>query len=108
MLRLLALVTLASALAFAAGAEAHSDAVRTSRCGSITVRLGGNDYSYRVKIASGPATCTAARSVLRGFIARAVRPRGWFCTRGHSRDPWAASCARTSPRALVRAYLIAG
>ena len=45
---------------------------------------------------------------MRVYIARKAALRGWICFRGHSSDPWAASCARVSPRVLVRAYLIAG
>ena len=59
MRRLLALSVLASALVLAAGAEASSDAFRL--CGSITVRKGGNDYSYRLKVFVAPLECTTAR-----------------------------------------------
>ena len=44
------------------------------------------------------------RFILSGTIAR-----GWFCRYGHSRDAWAATCARTAKNApIVRAYLVAG
>lgn len=103
-------VAAAALLVYAAGAAAGaSPAAASARsCGSITLRLGGNDFSYRVRVVSGKVTCDAARRVTRVFILRATRPRGWFCTRGHGGDRWAASCARLSPAALVRAYLIAG
>jgi hypothetical protein len=48
MLRLLVVFVLASALVLAAGAEARPDAFRPRLCGSITVRKGGNDYSFRL------------------------------------------------------------
>ena len=102
------LVVAASLLLPAATASARPVRDGAVACGSITARLGGNDFSYRVRVVSGRVTCRNARLVLRGFIAHRVTPRGWFCTRGHSRDPWAASCARLSPQAVVRAYLIAG
>jgi len=96
-------------LALAATAPAAARRTTASRaCGQITVRLGGNDFSYRIVLESGRATCTTARSTLRTFIVRSVTPRGWFCARGHSADKWAAACSRLSPRAVVRAYLIAG
>lgn len=108
-MRTLAVLALcALPLLLAAGAAGRPSAQSAKACGSITVRLGGNDFSYRVKVVSERMACTTARSTMRGFIARKVTPRGWFCTRGHSQDAWAASCARLSPRALVRAYLIAG
>jgi len=107
-IRVLVVLLLGSTLA-AGSASAQGGAFRPRACGSITVRLGGNDYSYRVKEFLGPAPCRTARSVLRGFIARSTVPHGWFCGRGHSYDRWAASCARTGSRStLVRAYLIAG
>jgi hypothetical protein len=100
----LALVLFALTVAPAAA----QPATPSRACGHITVRLAGNDYSYRIVLESGRATCTTARSTLRTFIVRSVSPRGWFCARGHSADRWAAACARKTPRALVRAYLIAG
>src|SRR6266511_3965804 len=54
MLRLLVVFVLASALVLAAGAEARPDAFRPRLCGSITVRKGGNDYSYRLKVFVAP------------------------------------------------------
>jgi hypothetical protein len=101
------LLVLVLPLLLVASASARPYAPR-AQCGSITARLGGNDFSYRVRLVSGHVTCTRARTVIRVFIVRGSAPRGWFCSRGHSRDAWAASCARLSPRALVRAYLIAG
>ena len=42
------------------------------------------------------------------FILNGTVPRRWFCRYGHSRDAWAATCARTAKTApIVRAYLIA-
>src|SRR5215212_6215754 len=109
MRRLLALSVVASALAVAAGAEARSNAFRPRSCGSITVRQGGNDYSYRVKVFVAPVDCTTARKVMSRFIVRGAVPRRWFCRYGHSADRWAAACARTgSGNPIVRAYLIAG
>ena len=50
----------------------------------------------------GAATMT--RFILSGTI-----PRRWFCRYGHSRDAWAATCARTAKNApIIRAYLVAG
>ena len=102
----LALALVAAALLAAPAAAQRTAPARA--CGRITVLLGGNDFSYRIVLESGHATCTSARFTLRTFIVRSVTPRGWFCARGHSADKWAAACARKSPRALVRAYLIAG
>jgi hypothetical protein len=90
--------------ALTAAPAAAQPATPSRACDRITVRLAGNDYSYRIVLESGHAT----RSTLRTFIVRSVSPRGWFCARGHSADRWAAACARKTPRALVRAYLIAG
>ena len=105
-MRIALLLAVASLLFLAGEASARPHA---AACGTITARLGGNDFTYRVRVVSGRVTCRNARLVLRGFIAHAVRPRGWFCTRGHSKDAWAASCARVAaPRATVRAYLVAG
>ena len=81
----------------------------TRACRQITVRLGGNDFSYRIVIVSGRISCVIARKVMRLYITRNyVALRGWICFRGHSSVPWAASCAGGAPRVLVRAYLIAG
>jgi sarcosine oxidase gamma subunit len=96
------------AAALLATPAAAQQSARSRACGHITVRLGGNDFSYRIVLESGRATCTTARSTLRTFIVRAVAPGDWYCARGHGADRWAAACARKSPRALVRAYLIAG
>ncbi|SRR6266516_1401944 len=104
-MRLALALVVAALLATPAAAR---QSVPARACGQITVRLGGNDFNYRIVLESGHATCTTARSTLRTFIVRSVTPRGWFCARGHSADKWAATCARKTPRALVRAYLIAG
>ena len=105
-MRIALLLAVASLLLFAGEAAARPPA---KACGTVTARLGGNDFTYRVRVVSGRVTCRNARLVLRGFIAKAVTPRGWFCARGHSKDAWAASCARTAaPRATIRAYLVAG
>ncbi len=109
MLRLLVVFVLAAALVLAAGAEARPDAFRPRLCGSITVRKGGNDYSYRLKVFVAPVECTTAQKVMSGFIMRGAVPRRWFCRYGHSADRWAAACAHTgSGNPIVRAYLIAG
>jgi hypothetical protein len=101
------LLVLVLPLLLVASASARPHAAH-AQCGSITARLGGNDFTYRVRVVSGHAACIRARTVMRVFIVHASTPRGWLCSRGHSRDAWAASCARLTPRALVRAYLIAG
>jgi hypothetical protein len=102
------LAVLAAALAVAAGAAAQPASPAARACGTVTARLGGNDFTYRVKLVSGRVECATARRVVRRFIAGGVVTRGWTCARGHSRDRWGAGCARLSPSALVRAYLVAG
>jgi hypothetical protein len=108
--RLLLLVLAhASALAFAAGAEARSGAFKPRRCGEITVRQGANDYTYRIKVFQAPLACATAQTTMTRFILGGVTPKRWFCRYGHSRDAWAATCARTASNApIVRAYLVAG
>jgi hypothetical protein len=108
-MRLLAAVALVSALAFAAGAEAGSHAFAPRKCGQITVRKGGSDYTYRIKVFQAPLACTTAQVTMSRFIQSGTVPRRWFCRFGHSRDAWAATCARTATNApIVRAYLVAG
>ena len=109
MRRLLVLSVLVSALVLAAGAEAGSSAFKPRKCGEITVRKGGNDYTYRIKVFQAPLACTTAQTMMSHFILNGTVPRRWFCRYGHSRDAWAATCARTAKTApIVRAYLIAG
>ena len=112
MLSLRRAVAAAAAALFVCGAATAANApharLSARACGSITARLGGNDFSYRIRVVSESVSCVAARRVMRTFITQATRPRAWFCARGHGSDRSAASCARLSPAALVRAYLIAG
>jgi hypothetical protein len=109
MRRLLALSVLASTLALATGVEAGSGAFLPRKCGQITVRKGGNDYTYRIKVFQAPLACPTAQLTMSRFILSGTIPRRWFCRYGHSRDAWAATCARTAKNApIVRAYLIAG
>ena len=109
MMRLLLAIALASALAVAAGAEAGSRAFAPRKCGQITVRKGGNDHTYGIKVFQAPLACSTAQLTMTRFILSGTIPRGWFCRYGHSRDAWAATCARTAKNApLIRAYLVAG
>jgi hypothetical protein len=109
MRRLLVLFVLTSALVLAAGAEARSDTFKPRKCGQITVRKGGNDYTYGIKVFQAPLACSTAQLYMSHFILSGTVPRRWFCRYGHSRDAWAATCARTSKTApIVRAYLVAG
>ena len=71
-----------------AGAKAHA-------CKPVTVRVGGNDFTYPVKVLKGNVSCKVARSTLKRFIAGSSSPRGWACFRGHSADRFAAKCAST-------------
>jgi hypothetical protein len=109
MRRLLLLSVLASALVLAASAEARSDAFKPRKCGQISVRKGGNDYTYGIKVFQAPLACSTAQLMMSHFILNGTVPRRWFCRYGHSRDAWAATCARTVKTApIVRAYLVAG
>ena len=109
MRRLLLAVALVSALAVAAGAEAGSRAFAPRTCGQITIRKGGSDYTYRIKVFQAPLACTTAQTTMSRFIQSGTITRRWFCRFGHSRDAWAATCARTAKNApIVRAYLLAG
>jgi hypothetical protein len=104
---LVAVLVLPAFLGSSAAAQPRASTVRL--CGSITVRKGGNDYSYRIKVFVAPLACTTAQKIMTAFIMRGTAPRRWFCRYGHSADRWAAACTgprRTSP--VVRAYLIAG
>jgi hypothetical protein len=83
----------------------------TVLCRSITARLAGNDFSYRIRVERGRIACTSARAVIRSFIVTARSPRGWACFRGHGSTRWGAACAGTAGLTrgvVVRAYLIAG
>jgi len=108
--RALALVfVIASALVVASGTEASSHAFKPRKCGEITVRKGGNDYTYRIKVFQAAYACPSAQLTMTRFILSGVVPKRWFCRYGHSRDAWAATCARTAKNApIVRAYLVAG
>jgi hypothetical protein len=106
---LLALSVIASALVLVAGAEAGSHAFKPRKCGQITIRKGGNDYTYGIKVFQAPLPCSTAQLTMSHFILGGVVPRRWFCRYGHSRDAWAATCARKSSTGpIVRAYLVAG
>jgi hypothetical protein len=111
-MRLLLAIALASALAVAAGAEAGSRAFAPRaftprKCGEITIRKGTLDSTYSVKVFQAPLACTTAQTTMTRFIQSGTIPRRWFCRFGHSRDAWAATCARTAENApIVRAYLV--
>ena len=106
---LIAVAVVASALAVAAGAGAGSQAFKPRKCGQISVRKGATDYTYGIKVFQAPLACTTAQSTMTRFILSGTVARGWFCRYGHSRDAWAATCARTAKNApIVRAYLVAG
>ena len=107
MTRLLLAIALASALAVAAGAEAGSRAFAPRTCGQITVRKGMLDSTYIVKVFQAPLACTTAQTTMTRFIQSGTIPRRWFCRSGHSRDAWAATCARTAKNTpIIRAYLV--
>jgi hypothetical protein len=98
----LALVVCAAVAAIAVS-TVGAGAAPARACASIRAR----GEAYRVTVT--PAlTCVAGRRALTTFIARAVRPRGWACFRGHGGDRWAAACSRTGlgPVRIARAYLI--
>jgi hypothetical protein len=102
-------VALVASLAVASGSAAGSQAFTPRKCGQITVRKGGNDHTYAVKVFQAPLACTTAQSTMTRFILCGTIPSGWFCRYGHSRDAWAATCARTAKNApTVRAYVVAG
>ena len=109
-MRILILVAaVATALAVAFGAEAGSQAFKPRKCGQITVRKGANDHTYGIKVFQAPLACSTAQLTMTRFILSGTIPRGWFCRYGHSRDAWAATCARTAKNApIIRAYLVAG
>ena len=109
-MRWLILVAAAAwALALAAGAGAGSQAFKPRKCGPITVRKGGNDYTYGIKVFQAPLACSTAQLTMTRFILSGTIPRRWFCRYGHSRDAWAATCAGTATNApIIRAYLVAG
>jgi hypothetical protein len=107
--RLVLVTAMLVALIVAAGASPASDAFRPRTCGQITVRKGGNDYTYSVKVFQAALACPTAQTTMTRFIQSGTVPRRWFCRYGHSRDAWAATCARTAKNApIVRAYLVAG
>jgi hypothetical protein len=107
MTRLLLVLALASALVLAAGAEARSTAFKPRKCGEITVRKNGKDYTYRIKVFQAPLACSTAQLTMTRFILSAVVPRHWVCRYGHSRDAWAATCGRIAKNApIVRAYVV--
>ena len=109
-MRKLALVfAVASALIVATGVDAKPAAFKPRRCGQITVRKGNVDFTYRITVFQAPLACSTAQLTMSQFILSGVVPRRWFCRYGHSRDAWAATCARTAKNApIVRAYLVAG
>jgi hypothetical protein len=83
----------------------------TVPCSTITLRVGGNDFSYRVRVERGRIACRTARTVLRSFMATSFTARGWKCFRGHGGNTWAAACAGVTGLrrgVIIRAYLIAG
>lgn len=109
MRRLILVAAAASALALAAGAGAGSQAFKPRKCGPITVRKGGNDYTYGIKVFQAPLACSTAQLTMTRFILSGTIPRRWFCRYGHARDAWAATCAGTATNApIIRAYLVAG
>ena len=105
-LLLLALLVLGAALSASPRAPAS-----TVPCSTITLRVGGNDFSYRVRVERGRIACRTARTVLRSFMASSFTPRGWACFRGHGGNAWAAACTGVTGLrrgVIIRAYLIAG
>jgi len=106
--RKLALVfAVAAALLVASGVEAGSNAFKPRRCGEITVRKGLQDFTYSIKVLQAPLACSTAQLTMSRYILSGVVPRHWFCRYGHSRDAWAATCARTAKNApIVRAYTV--
>ena len=102
-------VAVASALVLAASTEARPDAFKPRKCGQISVRKGATDYTYGIRVFQAPLACTTAQTTMTRFILSGTIPPRWFCRYGHSRDAWAATCARTAKNApIIRAYLVAG
>jgi hypothetical protein len=107
--KLILVVAIVSAVVVAAGAGAGSAAFKPRKCGEVTVRKNGSDYTYRVKVFQAPLACTTAQTTMSRFLLGGVVPRHWVCRYGHSRDAWAATCGRIAKNApIVRAYLITG
>jgi hypothetical protein len=84
-----------AALALCVSLTVSEAGAKPRTCTPVTVRVYGNDFSYRVKVLKGQVSCKVARSTLKHFIAKSSNPRGWACFRGHSADKWAAKCSST-------------
>jgi hypothetical protein len=107
--KLILVAAIVSAVVVAAGADAGSKAFKPRKCGEVTVRKNGSDYTYRVKVFQAPLACTTAQTTMSRFLLGGVVPLHWVCRYGHSRDAWAATCGRIAKNApIVRAYLITG
>ena len=89
-------------------AEARPQAFKPRKCGRSGPQ-GRNDTRSGIKVFQAPLACTTAQLTMTRFILSGTIPRRWFCRYGHSRDAWAATCARTAKNApIIRAYLVAG
>ena len=107
--KLVLVAALAAALVAVAGADGRAGTFKPRKCGEITVRKNGSDYNYSVKVFQAPLACATAQATISRFILSGVVPRKWICRYGHSRDAWAATCARIAKNGpIVRVYLIAG
>ena len=90
------LVVVIAALALSASLTVAAAGAKARSCKPVTVRVGGNDFTYPVKVLKGNVSCKVARSALKHFIGKSSSPRGWACFRGHSADSAATSIPSAS------------
>jgi hypothetical protein len=99
------LVVEIAALALSASLTVADAGAKARPCKPVTVRVGGNDFTYPVKVLKGNVSCKVARSALKHFIGKSSSPRGWACFRGHSADKFAAKCVSTGrSHKTIQAY----
>ena len=105
-MRWLILVAAAAwALALAAGAGAGSQAFKPRKCGPITVRKGGNDYTYGIKVFQAPLACSTVdgspRTGSRSLSYRSASPRPASSTTASTSRIAASGRPLVSPRASI-------
>ena len=90
-----------AALGLALAAPGH--AASSKDCG-LTARIDGERFQIIVEQGVKHVSCTTAKRTLTSYMRTFKRPKGWNCFLGHSAQAWAATCSRSHPSVIVRAY----
>ena len=90
-----------AALGLALAAPGHAASAKD--CG-LTSRIDGVRYQVVIQTGRTKATCASVKRVMSKYLRTFTAPKPWLCRLGHSADDFAASCGRSHPSVVIKAY----